>query len=132
MGVGRDSAGRQGAPHALHSTPDDLGVVLVILATSVRFVDERQRQPGSSAAQLRRGGGIQGTGEFAVMGYSYATLDWLSGLGLLPGSRVLDIGSQDLFLSDDRELDRVSIFIEQRGGTPITCQTYPCVITHGV
>jgi hypothetical protein len=95
-------------------------------------VDERQRQPGSSAAQLRRGGGIQGIGEFAVMGYSYATLDWLSGLGLLPGSRVLDIGSQDLFLSDDRELDRVSIFIEQRGGTPITCQTYPCVITHGV
>src|SRR5262249_8591813 len=62
------------------------------------------------------------------MGYSYGTVDWLSELGLAPASKILDLGSQDLYLSTPDSLAHVNAFIVPNAGSPFEGVELPAVI----
>jgi len=52
------------------------------------------------------------------MGYNAEMFNELRGLGLKPGFRVIDLGSQDLFVGSDQELALINGFVASLGGIP--------------
>lgn len=57
------------------------------------------------------------------MGYSYEMFNQLSTLALKAGSRIIDVGSQDIRINDASELEAVNRFIRKFGGPLIQPST---------